>query len=152
MSTDHKFWREMGAEADSNRGLTARPNRLTRGTRLYNERMTSWLRVWEALWQEWMWRKVDHPSVSLRKSAAPNRRALTIHDMTWHDTCCETRFGLAVRQRDHGSILIRLSILFKSCGLWTLSCDFVPHSKLWNIKMALIAAHLNAEVILVVTV
>ena len=43
-----------------------------------------------------------------------------------------SRFGLAVRrqagkQRDLGSNLLRLSFLFKSCGLWTLSCDFFPH-------------------------
>ena len=44
-----------------------------------------------------------------------------------------SRFGLAVRryagkQRHFGSILLRLSFFFKSCGLWTLSCDFVPHN------------------------
>ena len=27
-----------------------------------------------------------------------------------------------------GSIPLRLSFLFKSCGLWTRSCDFVPHN------------------------
>ena len=32
------------------------------------------------------------------------------------------------KQRDLGSNQPRLSILFKSCGLWTLSCDFVPHN------------------------
>ena len=30
--------------------------------------------------------------------------------------------------KDLGSIPLRLSFLFKSCGLWTLSCDFVPHN------------------------
>ena len=44
-----------------------------------------------------------------------------------------SRFGLAVRcwagkQRDLGSNPLRLSFHFKSCGLWTLSCDFVPHN------------------------
>ena len=29
------------------------------------------------------------------------------------------------KQRDLGSNPLRLSFLFKSCGLWTLSCDFV---------------------------
>ena len=42
-----------------------------------------------------------------------------------------SRFGLPVRrqagkQRDLGSKPLRLSFLFKGCGLWTLSCDFVP--------------------------
>ena len=51
-----------------------------------------------------------------------------------------------------GSIPLQLSFLFKKvevCGhcLVTLSI-----TSFWNIKMALIAAHLNAEVILVVTV
>ena len=45
-----------------------------------------------------------------------------------------SRFDIEVRryagkQRDFGSNLLRLSFLFKkSCGLWTLSCDFVPHN------------------------
>ena len=30
--------------------------------------------------------------------------------------------------QDLGSIPLRLSFLFKSCGLWTRSCDFVPHN------------------------
>ena len=42
-----------------------------------------------------------------------------------------SRFGLVVRrqagkQRDLGSNLLRLSFVFKSCGLWTLSCDLGP--------------------------
>ena len=42
-----------------------------------------------------------------------------------------SRFGLAVRRlagkkRDLGSNLLRLSFLFKRCGLWTLSSHFVP--------------------------
>ena len=39
-----------------------------------------------------------------------------------------SRFGLAVRQRDLGSNPLRLSFLFESCGLCTLSCDFVPYN------------------------
>ena len=44
-----------------------------------------------------------------------------------------SRCGLAVRRlagkrKDLCSIPLRLSFLFKSCGLWTLSCDFVPHN------------------------
>ena len=31
-------------------------------------------------------------------------------------------------QKDFGSILFRLFSLLKGCGLWTLSCDFAPHS------------------------
>ena len=34
----------------------------------------------------------------------------------------------AGKQRDLGSNPLRLSSLFQSCGLWTLSCDFVPHN------------------------
>ena len=49
---------------------------------------------------------------------------------------------------DLGSNPLRLSFLFKSYGLLTLSCDFVHHNRC-NIKMALDAAHLNVEVILV---
>ena len=64
-----------------------------------------------------------------------------------------SRFGLAVRlvsRRTFGSNPLRDTFLFKSCGLWTLSCDFIPHNY-WNIKLALIVAHLNAGVILLVT-
>ena len=44
-----------------------------------------------------------------------------------------SRFGLAVRRwagkrRDLGSNPLRLSFLFKRCGLWTLSCGFVLHN------------------------
>ena len=44
-----------------------------------------------------------------------------------------SRFGLTVRRyagkrKDLGSIPLRLSFLFKSCDLWTLSSDFVPHN------------------------
>ena len=42
-------------------------------------------------------------------------------------------------------------IIFTICDSWcTLSCDFVLHNW-WNIQMALITAHFNAGVILVVT-
>ena len=37
--------------------------------------------------------------------------------------------GKAGKQRDFGSNPLRLSLFFKSCGLWTLSCDFVPHNE-----------------------
>ena len=44
-----------------------------------------------------------------------------------------SRFGLAVKrqagkQREPGSNPFRFSFLFKSCGPWTLFCDFVPHN------------------------
>ena len=58
----------------------------------------------------------------------------------------------AGKQKDLGSNPLGLSFLFvKVCGLWTLSCDFVPHNY-ETLKMALIAAHLNVDVILVVTI
>ena len=41
---------------------------------------------------------------------------------------CEQSCDFVPHQRDHGSNLLRLSLLFKSCGLWTLSCDFVLHN------------------------
>ena len=50
-------------------------------------------------------------------------------------------------KQDIGSIPFQLSLLI-SCALWTPSCDFAPHNKR-NVK---IAAHLNAEVIVVVAV
>ena len=37
--------------------------------------------------------------------------------------------GKAGKQKDPGSNSLRLSFLFKSCGLWTLSYDFVPHNQ-----------------------
>ena len=35
--------------------------------------------------------------------------------------------ALGCKQKDLGSIPFRLSSLLESCGLWTMSCDFVPH-------------------------
>ena len=71
-----------------------------------------------------------------------------------------SRFGLAAPVRRYREVGKRHSLegpwldsasalpsSSKGCGLWTLSCDFVPHV----IKMDLIAAHCNAGVILVVT-
>ena len=34
----------------------------------------------------------------------------------------------AGKQKDLGSNPLWLSFLFKNCGLWTLSCDFVPQN------------------------
>ena len=48
--------------------------------------------------------------------------------------CSVSRFGLAGKQRDLGSNLLRLSLLFKICGLWTLSCDSVPHNYYETLK------------------
>ena len=58
--------------------------------------------------------------------------------------------GKAGKRKDLGSIPLRLSFLFKKVvvQLWTLSCDFVHHFLLRHKKMALIAAHLNAGIIL----
>ena len=39
---------------------------------------------------------------------------------------------------------LRLSFLFKNCGLWTLSCDFA-HTINETLKMAHTTAHLSAE-------
>ena len=36
--------------------------------------------------------------------------------------------GKAGKRRNLGSNPLRLSFLFKSCGLWALSRDFVPYS------------------------
>ena len=47
--------------------------------------------------------------------------------------CSVSQFGLAIRcsagmQKDLDSVPFLLSFLFKSCGLWTLSSDCVPHN------------------------
>ena len=68
-----------------------------------------------------------------------------------------SRFGLAVRRlagkrKDLGSIPLRLSFFFKKvvvCAHCLVTLSITPYS---NIKIAFIAAHLKAEVILVVTV
>ena len=64
-----------------------------------------------------------------------------------------SQLGPAVRryagkQKDHGSILFLAP--FKSCGLWTLFLR-LSLTVTEDIKMALIAAHVNAEIILVMT-
>ena len=69
-----------------------------------------------------------------------------------------SRFGLAVRSglvgkpKDLGSIPLRLSFFFKNvvvCGHCPVTLSITSYL---YIKMALIAAHLNAGIILVVTV
>ena len=49
------------------------------------------------------------------------------------------------------SLLIPCNGSIRPCGLWTLSCDFVPRNQ-WDIQMTFIAARLNVGVILVGTV
>ena len=90
------------------------------------------------------WREVTEASVE-RGSPAPDEGEC--HKRLEAPGRHVSRFGLAVRrhagkQRDLGSNPLRLSFLFKSCGLWNYS----------DLKMGLIAAHLSAEVILVMTV
>ena len=68
-----------------------------------------------------------------------------------------SRFGLAVRRyagkrKDLGSIPLRLSFLFKKIVVCVHCLVTLSITSYWNIKMALIAAHLNAKVILVVAV
>ena len=83
--------------------------------------------------------------------------SLYVHDWSRYKTSylwsCEAVWPSG-KQRDLGSKLFRLSFYFKSCGLWTLYCDFVPHNyeTLKWLSSLPIAALLNAEVILVVTV
>ena len=50
---------------------------------------------------------------------------------------------LVSRRTSRGLIPLWLSSLFKSCDLWTPSRECVHHNER-NIKMAIIAAHLNA--------
>ena len=68
-----------------------------------------------------------------------------------------SRFGLAVRRwagkrKDLGWIPLRLPFLFKKVVLCGHCLVTLPITFYRNIKMALIAAHLNAGIILVVTV
>ena len=63
-------------------------------------------------------------------------------------TCPQRPYGLLIRDVESNGSVGRTSVR----GLWTLSCDFVHHFLLKHKKMALIAAHHNAGVILVVTV
>ena len=59
---------------------------------------------------------VSYASLNIRKSFESRRNV-------W--PCGKAQAG---KQRDLGSNPLRLSFLFKSCGLWTLSCDFAPHN------------------------
>ena len=75
--------------------------------------------------------------------------------------CSDTREGepvwpsgkaLGWQAKDLGLILLRLSVLFKKvvvCGHCLVTLSVITY---WNIKMALVAAHLIAGIILVVTV
>ena len=90
------------------------------------------------LCQNWLrhWRDTLYPRVSV------------------HRRCGASRFGLVVRRKrkDLGSIPLRLSFLFKKVVVCEQCPVTVSITSYWNIKMALIAAHLNAGIIPVVTV
>ena len=58
----------------------------------------------------------------------------------------------AGKRKDLGSLPPRLSYLLKKVGVCAHYLVTLSITSYWNIKMAHIAAHLNAEVILVVTV
>ena len=67
-----------------------------------------------------------------------------------------SRFGLAVRRlagtrMDFGLIPLRLSLLFKKVVVYGHCLVTLSITSYWNIKMALIAAHHNAGIILMVT-
>ena len=104
-----------------------------------------------------VWGKLHNIKMSLflktAKQAAPFSCAI------WPPTMAPlmvSRFGLALRhlagmRKDFGLIPLRLSLLFKKvvvCGHCLVTLSITSY---WNIKMALIAAHLNAGIILMVT-
>ena len=54
-----------------------------------------------------------------------------ICSQTWNESRCLPSANCwpvwpSGKQRDLGSNPLRLSFLFKCCGLWTVSCDFCP--------------------------
>ena len=74
-------------------------------------------------------------SAQLSTDAVSALRKIWVLIRLWKQTSAQfvSRFGLAVRRyagkrKDLDSNPLRLSFLFKSCGLWILSCDFVPHN------------------------
>ena len=100
--------------------------------------------------QHYSWRK--EPESDARSVTCSPRHGL-IHTGPWSTRHTPvSRFGLATagKRKDLGSNLLRFSFLFKSCGLWALSCDFVHHHE--TLKWLSTAAHLNAGIILVVIV
>ena len=70
-------------------------------------------------------KKKERKEKEKRMQAGAYMKYIRLHSQNW-----VSRFGLAVagKLRDLGSNPLRLSFLFKNCGLWTLSCDFVHHS------------------------
>ena len=61
-------------------------------------------------------------SVDVKQHSA-SQPAIPWAGLAWRQGVTE-----ADKQRDLGSNPLRLSFLVNSSGLWTLSCDFVPHN------------------------
>ena len=68
--------------------------------------------------------------------AATTKHKKTLENSEIHSCWCSTfRFCVALRPQKPSGLLgtrssnpLRISFLFKSCGLWTLPCNFVPHN------------------------
>ena len=102
--------------------------------------------------------ELNNKDLSRLRQLSPGLRVTVykVHKLHLRYMSNVSRFGLAVRRyagkrKDLGSIPLRLSFLFKKvvvCGHCLVTLSITSY---WNIKMALIAAHLNAAIILVVT-
>ena len=67
-----------------------------------------------------------HPHKSLNTNTHPTHNRTPQHTHACTHTRTRARAHTqAGKRRDLGSNPIRFCFLFKSCGLWTLSCDFV---------------------------
>ena len=60
-----------------------------------------------------------------RFRSRPELKRFSVCEPVWPSLAVRRYSG---KRRDLGSNPLRLSFLFKRCGLWTLSCDFVPHN------------------------
>ena len=81
-----------------------------------------------AVTQPTLWRR---PSLSLSKHGASVTSQTSAHlPLTVLFTDCAAPREPVRPRASFGSIPLRLffSVLEKGCGLWTLSCDFSPHS------------------------
>ena len=91
-----------------------------------------------------------YPELGSRSKSSPNKEPAMFAELFLGSTN-NTNYIREANVRPVKTIPLRLSSLFKSCGLRTRSCYTFPHNE-WNFEKALTAAHLNAGVIVVVTV
>ena len=90
--------------------------------------------MWKSRWPSWAFHSNEPYGFCGHKATLKCASAL-VTVCPWYVNWCPRTwistsppFREFCEQKDFGLNLLWLSFRFKNCGLWTLSCDFVPHN------------------------